>query len=171
MELFPAIDLHDGVAVRLVQGDFSRQRTYGDPVALARQYADAGARWMHVVDLDAARTGRPVNRAAVLAIVDAVDIAVQVGGGVRSRHDAAALLGGGVARVVLGTAAVRHPDLVDELAVGISGPGRRRPRPPGRGSRGGGGRLGRRWRGHADRCPGSDRPPSPGGGGGHRYRA
>ncbi len=121
MELFPAIDLHDGVAVRLVQGDFSRQRTYGDPVDLARRYAAGGARWIHVVDLDAARTGQPVNRSVVLAITEAVDIGVQVGGGVRSERDAAALLDGGVARVVLGTAAVRHPDLVGVLAGAYPG--------------------------------------------------
>ncbi len=116
MELFPAIDLHDGLAVRLVQGDFSRQRTYGDPVELARRYVAGGARWIHVVDLEAARTGRPVNRTAVLAIAGAVDVAVQAGGGVRSREDAAALLGEGVARVVLGTAAMRDPDLLVSLA-------------------------------------------------------
>jgi phosphoribosylformimino-5-aminoimidazole carboxamide ribotide isomerase len=116
VELYPAIDLRDGAAVRLVQGDFARQRSYGDPVDLARRYAEAGARWIHVVDLDAARTGSPVNRAAVLAIAGAVDVAVQAGGGVRSAADVDALLGGGVARVVLGTAAVRHPDLVGELA-------------------------------------------------------
>jgi phosphoribosylformimino-5-aminoimidazole carboxamide ribotide isomerase len=116
MELFPAIDLRDGRAVRLVQGDFDRQRAYGDPVALAQRYAAAGARWIHVVDLDAARTGRPVNRPVVLAIAAAVDVAVQTGGGVRSADDVAELLDGGVARVVLGTAAVRQPELVDALA-------------------------------------------------------
>jgi phosphoribosylformimino-5-aminoimidazole carboxamide ribotide isomerase len=116
VELFPAIDLRDGGAVRLVQGDFDRQRAYGDPVALARAYADAGARWIHVVDLDAARTGIPVNRATVLAIARAVDVSVQSGGGVRGPDDVAELLDGGVARVVLGTTAVRHPDLVDTLA-------------------------------------------------------
>ena len=116
MELFPAIDLRDGVAVRLVQGDFSRQRSYGDPVDLAKRYVAGGARWIHVVDLDAARTGRPVNRSTVFAIAEAVDVAVQVGGGVRSRDQAAALLDGGVTRVVLGTAAVRDPDLVGGLA-------------------------------------------------------
>lgn len=121
MELFAAIDLHDGLAVRLVQGDFSRQRTYGDPVELARRYAAGGARWIHVVDLDAARTGRPVNRDTVLAITEAVDMAVQVGGGVRSTEDAVALLDGGVARVVLGTAAVRDLDLVGRLAVDFPG--------------------------------------------------
>jgi phosphoribosylformimino-5-aminoimidazole carboxamide ribotide isomerase len=119
VELFPAIDLRDGAAVRLVQGDFGRQRGYGDPVALARRYAAGGARWIHVVDLDAARTGMPVNRDTVLAIAGAVvaaDVSVQAGGGVRSVEGATALLDGGVARVVLGTAAVRDPDLVATLA-------------------------------------------------------
>jgi phosphoribosylformimino-5-aminoimidazole carboxamide ribotide isomerase len=121
MELFPAIDLHDGVAVRLVQGDFSRRRTYGDPVELARRYVAGGARWIHVVDLDGARTGTPVNRAIVLAITEAVDVAIQVGGGIRTKPDAAALLGDGVARVVLGTAAVRDPELVTRLADAFPG--------------------------------------------------
>jgi phosphoribosylformimino-5-aminoimidazole carboxamide ribotide isomerase len=121
MELFPAIDLHEGVAVRLVQGDFSRARCYGDPVALARRYAAGGARWIHVVDLDAARTGRALNRATVFAITDAVDVAVQAGGGVRHQDDVAALLDGGVARVVLGTAAIRDPDLVGVLADAFPG--------------------------------------------------
>ncbi|HEY7946473.1 MAG TPA: HisA/HisF-related TIM barrel protein [Acidimicrobiales bacterium] len=116
MELFPAIDLREGAAVRLVQGDFRRQRDYGDPLALARRYHAAGARWIHVVDLDAARTGNPVNRATVLAIATEVSVPVQAGGGVRSAAAASALLDGGVTRVVLGTAAVRQPDLVDELA-------------------------------------------------------
>jgi phosphoribosylformimino-5-aminoimidazole carboxamide ribotide isomerase len=119
MELFPAIDLRDGGAVRLVQGDFARQRDYGDPLVLARSYADAGARWIHVVDLDAARTGVPVNRQVVLdiaATAATAGVAVQAGGGVRSAEAAAALLDGGVTRVVLGTAAVRSPALVAELA-------------------------------------------------------
>jgi phosphoribosylformimino-5-aminoimidazole carboxamide ribotide isomerase len=116
VELFPAIDLRDGGAVRLVQGDFDRQRAYGDPVKLAERYAAGGAKWIHVVDLDAARTGAPVNRAVVLAIAGAVDVAVQSGGGVRGPDDVAELLDGGVARVVLGTASVRDPDLVAALA-------------------------------------------------------
>jgi phosphoribosylformimino-5-aminoimidazole carboxamide ribotide isomerase len=116
VELFPAIDLRDGMAVRLVQGDFTRQRRYGDPVALARRYVAGGAHWIHVVDLDAARSGHPVNRDTVIAIAGAVDVAVQSGGGVRNAEAAAALLDAGVERVVLGTAAVRDPDLVDMLA-------------------------------------------------------
>lgn len=116
MELFPAIDLSDGVAVRLRQGDFSRRRVYGDPLDLARRYAAGGARWIHVVDLDAARTGFPRNRGVVLSVTEAVDVAVQCGGGVRRQEDAAALLDAGVARVVLGTAAVRDPAMVEALA-------------------------------------------------------
>lgn len=111
MDLYPAVDIKDGGAVRLTQGDFDRQSKYGDPVALARRFASAGAPWLHVVDLDAARTGRPVNRPAVLAIAGAVDVPVQSGGGVRSLGDIEELLGGGVQRVVLGTAALEDPAL------------------------------------------------------------
>ncbi len=121
MELYPAIDLHDGGAVRLVQGDFGRVREYGDPVALARSYAAGGASWIHVVDLDAARTGEPVNRDVVLEIATTVDVAVQAGGGVRRSADAAALLDHGVHRVVLGTAALETPELVESLAARYPG--------------------------------------------------
>lgn len=116
MELFPAIDLLEGTAVRLAQGDFARQSRFGDPVALAERYAAAGARWVHVVDLDAARTGAAVNRAEVLAIAAIGGLQVQAGGGVRSAADIEELLDGGVARVVMGTAAVGDPELVEELA-------------------------------------------------------
>jgi len=112
MDLYPAIDIRDGGAVRLTQGDFDRQSDYGDPVDLARRFASAGAPWLHVVDLDAARSGRPVNRGTVLAIAAAVDVPVQTGGGVRSLDDVAELLDGGTARVVLGTAALDDPGLV-----------------------------------------------------------
>lgn len=120
MELFPAIDLRDGMAVRLVQGDFGRQQAYGDPLALATRWMDGGARWLHVVDLDAARTGEPRNRELVLAIARTAagrGVAVQAGGGVRTPEDAAALLDGGVSRVVLGTAALEDPDLAVRLAT------------------------------------------------------
>jgi phosphoribosylformimino-5-aminoimidazole carboxamide ribotide isomerase len=106
MDLYPAIDIREGGAVRLVQGDFDRQSEYGDPVELAGRFAAAGARWLHVVDLDGARTGRPVNRSTVLAIAAAVDIPVETGGGVRTRDDVVELLTGGVRRVVLGTVAL-----------------------------------------------------------------
>lgn len=121
MDLFAAVDIRGGVAVRLTQGDFARQAAYGDPVALARRWADAGARWIHVVDLDAARTGRPANRDIVLAVAAAVGCKVQAGGGIRSLGAAAALLDGGVDRVVLGTAAVDDPELLAQLASAYPG--------------------------------------------------
>ncbi|MSW79181.1 MAG: 1-(5-phosphoribosyl)-5-((5-phosphoribosylamino)methylideneamino)imidazole-4-carboxamide isomerase [Actinobacteria bacterium] len=115
MDLYPAIDLRDGKVVRLRQGDYDDQTTYGDdPVATAVSFAEAGARWIHVVDLDAARSGSPVNRPVVAAIARAVagSAAVQTGGGVRSVADARALAEAGVARVVMGSAAVKDPSLV-----------------------------------------------------------
>jgi phosphoribosylformimino-5-aminoimidazole carboxamide ribotide isomerase len=111
MELYPAIDIRGGGAVRLAQGDFDRQTEYGDPVGLARSFAAAGAPWLHVVDLDAARSGRPVNRPVVLAVAAAVDVPVETGGGVRTEADVDELLDGGLARVVLGTALLDDPDL------------------------------------------------------------
>lgn len=117
MDLYPAIDLRDGRCVRLVEGDFDRQTTYGeDPVEVARTFAAAGAPWIHVVDLDAARTGEPRNRPAVERIAASVTVPVQCGGGVRSVEDAAALFGAGVTRVVVGTAAIERPELVAEIA-------------------------------------------------------
>ena len=106
--------------MRLWQGDYSRETVYGtDPVAVARAFAAAGVRWVHVVDLDAARTGAPENREAVAAIAAAVgpEVSVQAGGGVRDQASAEALWAAGVRRVVLGTAAVENPALVRELAA------------------------------------------------------
>jgi phosphoribosylformimino-5-aminoimidazole carboxamide ribotide isomerase len=119
MELFPAIDLRGGRAVRLVRGDYSQEVVYdADPVARAEAFAAAGARWIHVVDLDAARTGEPVNRSAVAAIGSAVEgrARVQAGGGIRALEDARALAAAGVARVVMGSAAVCSPHLVGAVA-------------------------------------------------------
>ncbi|HUA96456.1 MAG TPA: 1-(5-phosphoribosyl)-5-[(5-phosphoribosylamino)methylideneamino] imidazole-4-carboxamide isomerase [Acidimicrobiales bacterium] len=119
MELLPAVDLLGGSAVRLVQGDFERRSDYGDPLTLAHRYAEAGARWVHVVDLDAARTGEPVNRGVVTAVAGemaARSVRVQAGGGVRTAADVAELIGGGVARVVLGTAALEDPALAAKIA-------------------------------------------------------
>ena len=116
--LFPAIDLRDGRCVRLLQGDYDRETVYGDdPVAQALAFQEAGADWVHVVDLDAARSGDPVNRPMVAAVVAALDIPVQTGGGVRSVDDARVLFDAGVARIVLGTAAVEDPDLVPAVAA------------------------------------------------------
>jgi phosphoribosylformimino-5-aminoimidazole carboxamide ribotide isomerase len=120
VDFYPAIDLRGGRLVRLVEGDFDRETVYGDdPTAVARSFAAAGARWLHVVDLDAARSGQPVNRhlvAAVAAAVAGAGVSVQASGGVRSMDDAAALLDAGVSRVVVGTAAVENTDLVAEMA-------------------------------------------------------
>ncbi len=115
MDLFPAIDLRGGKAVRLLQGDYAQETVYGDdPVALAESFAAAGAKWIHVVDLDAARTGDPINRPVVAAVAAAVRgrAKVQTGGGVRSVADAEALAAAGVARVVMGSAAVKDRTLV-----------------------------------------------------------
>jgi phosphoribosylformimino-5-aminoimidazole carboxamide ribotide isomerase len=107
MEIYPAIDLRGGRCVRLAQGDFGRETVYGtDPVQRAQAFEAAGASWLHVVDLDAARTGDPVNRPVVAAIAAAVGISVQAGGGVRQADDVAELLDAGIARVMVGTAAV-----------------------------------------------------------------
>jgi phosphoribosylformimino-5-aminoimidazole carboxamide ribotide isomerase len=128
IELYPAIDIRDGQVVRLRQGDYSDETVYGsDPVAVARSFADAGATWIHVVDLDAARSGAPKNRSIIAALVTAVAgrAAVQTGGGVRNIADAQQLADAGVARVVMGSAAVQHPELVEAasrlvaVAVGL----------------------------------------------------
>lgn len=131
MQLYPAIDLRDGRAVRLYQGDYGRETVYNDdPVAQAQAFAAEGAEWIHVVDLDAARTGRPENRATIGAIVAAVDVPVQTGGGVRDESAAQALFDLGVQRVVIGTAALEQPELVARLAgrvpvaVGLDARGR-----------------------------------------------
>ncbi|HKH05444.1 MAG TPA: 1-(5-phosphoribosyl)-5-[(5-phosphoribosylamino)methylideneamino]imidazole-4-carboxamide isomerase [Acidimicrobiales bacterium] len=121
MDLFPAIDLRDGRCVRLYQGDYGRETVYGDdPVAQARAFAAGGASWVHVVDLDAARTGEPRNRPVVAAVAAALaetGTPLQVGGGVRDDEAADALFAAGVRRVVVGTAALERPEWVRTLAA------------------------------------------------------
>jgi phosphoribosylformimino-5-aminoimidazole carboxamide ribotide isomerase len=118
VNLYPAIDLRGGQVVRLRQGDYDQQKVYGDdPVAVARGYADAGTTWIHVVDLDAARGGGGANLRVIEEICIAVDVHVQTGGGVRSVDDATERFAAGVARVVVGSAAVENPELVDQLAA------------------------------------------------------
>jgi phosphoribosylformimino-5-aminoimidazole carboxamide ribotide isomerase len=115
IELYPAIDLRGGQVVRLRQGDYADETVYGDdPVAVARSFAEAGATWIHIVDLDAARSGDPVNRPSIERVAGAVrsTARVQTGGGVRSIDDARQLVDAGVARVVMGSAAVADPSLV-----------------------------------------------------------
>ena len=134
MILYPAIDLKDGQCVRLLRGEMASATVFGpDPAALARAFVDAGCRWLHVVDLDGAFAGRPVNAAAVAAILAAVPVPVQLGGGIRDRAAIDGWLARGVARVILGTVALRDPDLVraaarahpGRIAVGIDARGGR----------------------------------------------
>jgi phosphoribosylformimino-5-aminoimidazole carboxamide ribotide isomerase len=115
--LYPAIDIRDGRAVRLAQGDYERETAYeDDPVVAARRWAGDGARWLHVVDLDGAREGAPVNLEHVRRIVAAVGVPVQLGGGLRDSAKVEAAISSGAERVVLGTAAVRDPDLTEAIA-------------------------------------------------------
>lgn len=128
MIFFPAIDLKDGACVRLLQGDMTKATVFGrDPAAQARTFAAAGCRWLHVVDLNGAFAGRPVNEGAVEAILKAVAIPIQLGGGIRTLAAVERWLAAGVARVILGTVALTDPDLVrtacrehpGRVAVGI----------------------------------------------------
>jgi phosphoribosylformimino-5-aminoimidazole carboxamide ribotide isomerase len=115
-ELLPAIDLRGGHCVRLRQGDFDDETVYDDdPVRVAREFEAAGARWIHVVDLDAARTGERAHLDQIRLIVRSVACRIEVGGGVREADAARELLDAGVERVVVGTAAVERPALVEEL--------------------------------------------------------
>jgi phosphoribosylformimino-5-aminoimidazole carboxamide ribotide isomerase len=116
--LLPAIDIRDGKAVRLVQGDYERETAFDDdPVVAARRWVDGGARWLHVVDLDGARAGEPVNLEHVRRIVSTVGVPVQLGGGLRDSKKVEEAFSSGVERVVLGTAAVRDPELAGAIAA------------------------------------------------------
>jgi phosphoribosylformimino-5-aminoimidazole carboxamide ribotide isomerase len=116
--LYPAIDIRDGRAVRLVQGDYDRETAFDtDPLDAARRWVAQGAEALHVVDLDGARAGAPVNLEHVLRICAAVPVPVQVGGGLRGASDVTAAFDAGAARVVLGTAALSDPALLEALAA------------------------------------------------------
>ncbi len=128
MIIYPAIDLKDGKCVRLYKGDLSKDIVYNDdPGAQAMDWARAGFSWLHVVDLNGAIEGKPVNREAVRAILEASDLPVQLGGGIRDMGQIEDWLSEGISRVILGTTAVQNPDLVKEacnkfpnqIAVGI----------------------------------------------------
>ena len=119
MKLYPAIDLLDGKVVRLRQGEYNDSTVYGeDPVAVALSFVEQGASWVHMVDLNAAKSALPVNRPIISNVARALEnrASLQVGGGVRTVGDAEALADAGVARVVMGSAAVAEPTLVDEVA-------------------------------------------------------
>ncbi len=114
MQIIPAIDLREGCVVRLAQGDYARETRYpSDPVLLAQEYLAAGARWLHMVDLDGARSGRLQNLRVIAAIAGS-GLSVQAGGGVRDEDDLGRLFDAGVARVVVGSVAVRDPDRVEK---------------------------------------------------------
>lgn len=128
MILFPAIDLKNGQCVRLLRGDMEAVTVFNtDPAAQARDFAAAGFAWLHVVDLDGAVQGRPINQGAVASILAAVDVPVQLGGGIRDEATIAAWLETGLARVILGTAALQDAELVrracrrwpGQIAIGI----------------------------------------------------
>jgi phosphoribosylformimino-5-aminoimidazole carboxamide ribotide isomerase len=130
MNLYPAIDLKDGNCVRLLRGEMDAATVFNnDPAAQARGFQDAGCKWLHLVDLNGAIEGRPVNGAAVSAILAAVDIPVQLGGGIRNEETVLTWLEAGIHRVIIGTMALREPDLVADLcrrhpgkiAIGIDG--------------------------------------------------
>jgi phosphoribosylformimino-5-aminoimidazole carboxamide ribotide isomerase len=116
--LFPAIDIRGGRAVRLIQGDYAKETAYDDdPVVAARRWVGGGARWLHVVDLDGARAGEPVNLEHVRRIVSAVDVRVQLGGGLRDSKKVEEAISSGAERVVLGTLAVRDPAMAEAIAA------------------------------------------------------
>ena len=128
MQIYPAIDLKNGQCVRLKQGRFDDVTSYGDdPVQRAKIWEEAGATYIHVVDLDGARTGNSYNLEAIKKIVAAVNVPVQTGGGIRSMRDIEQRIDAGVSRVIIGTAAVNNPELVkeavrvygDKIAIGI----------------------------------------------------
>lgn len=122
MILYPAIDLKDGQCVRLLRGEMEAATVFGDdPAAQARAFEAAGAEWLHLVDLNGAFAGRPVNADAVAAILDAVSLPVQLGGGIREMATVERWVEAGVARVILGTAAVENPGLVREAAATFPG--------------------------------------------------
>jgi phosphoribosylformimino-5-aminoimidazole carboxamide ribotide isomerase len=122
LTLYPAIDLKDGQCVRLRRGAMDEATVYSsDPAGQARAWQDAGFAWLHVVDLNGAFAGKPVNRAAVAAVLSAVTIPVQLGGGIRDMAGIEAWLAAGVRRVILGSAAVKHPALVREACRAFPG--------------------------------------------------
>ncbi len=122
MILFPAIDLKNGACVRLVRGDMNKVTTFNeDPAAQARDFEAAGFEWLHIVDLNGAFEGRPVNAEAVSAIVDAIDMPVQLGGGIRDLETIESWLNVGVHRVILGTVALKEPELVRDACAKFPG--------------------------------------------------
>src|SRR5437868_9098733 len=117
MELWPAIDLRGGQCVRLRQGDYAQETVFGaDPAAMARRWVDQGAKFLHIVDLDGAKAGRPVNGDSIQRIVEAAGVPCQLGGGLRTERDIEQVLGWGVRRVIIGTRALKDPGWLERIA-------------------------------------------------------
>lgn len=122
MELWPAIDLRGGKCVRLLQGDYDRETVFGDdPVDMARRFVEAGARRLHIVDLDGAKAGLPVQADLVARMVAAAGVPCQLGGGIRSLETARAYAAAGVQRLVVGSVAIEHPELLEAIARELPG--------------------------------------------------
>ncbi len=116
MQIWPAIDLRGGKCVRLKQGDYGRETVFGeDPAAMARHWVGQGAECLHLVDLDGAREGRPGNLASIRAILQAVDVPCELGGGIRNEQTVGQLLGLGLGRLVIGTSALKEPDWFGQM--------------------------------------------------------
>ncbi len=120
-EVIPAVDMQDGQVVQLVGGERGTETTYGDPTEAATQWVEEGAETLHLVDLDGAFEGERENAEAIDAIVEACDVEMQLGGGIRTAEDATDLLSRGIDRVILGTAAVENPDIVAEISEQFPG--------------------------------------------------
>lgn len=117
MDILPAIDLIDGKCVRLIQGEYSKKITYkDDPVAQAKEFHDAGAKWLHVVDLDGAKLGKPINADVVAEIAKQVPMKIELGGGIRDEAAIVTMLDAGVTRLILGSSAIKQFDWFTEMA-------------------------------------------------------
>ena len=121
LTLYPAIDIRGGRCVRLLKGDYDRETVYGEPGEMAEKWVSQGARWIHLVDLDGAKEGKPINDALVKEIAQTVDVSIQVGGGIRNLHHIEAYLSAGVCRVILGTSAIKNPAFVVEALRQFAG--------------------------------------------------
>ncbi len=122
MILFPAIDIKDGKVVRLRQGDYNQVTPYAeDPLHIAKAWQEKGARWLHVVDLDAAKAGQPIHAQKIFEIAAQTGLRLQVGGGIRNLEMARTYLAGGVEKIVVGTQAIRKPEFLQELAAAFPG--------------------------------------------------
>jgi phosphoribosylformimino-5-aminoimidazole carboxamide ribotide isomerase len=114
--IYPAIDMRGGKCVRLIQGDYNQETVYGDsPFDMAKRFAEEGAEWIHMVDLDGAKAGKPVNDQYVIKVAQELSANVQIGGGIRTEEDIAYYINNGVARVILGSAAISNPSFVKEM--------------------------------------------------------